>query len=69
MSAMEHPTTPDQPAATDPRQTQAAGTDTGEQTRDRPHFESLTLPDLMSVPLFVAWLRKPFRRKDTPAAH
>jgi hypothetical protein len=27
------------------------------------HFESLTVPDLISVPLFIAWLRKPFQRR------
>jgi hypothetical protein len=26
------------------------------------------LPELVSVPLFYEWLRKPFRRKDTPAS-
>jgi hypothetical protein len=32
------------------------------------NFQSLILPELVSVPLFTAWLRKPFRRKHTTAA-
>jgi hypothetical protein len=43
-----------------------AGADTDE--RDIPHFESLILPALVSVPPMPAWLRKFFRRTDTPAA-
>ena len=33
-----------------------------EQNRDHPHFESLTVPDLMSVPIFVAWMHDLWRR-------
>lgn len=62
MRPMER-TTANRPAPTDPRRTQTDDADTDE--RDIPHFESLTVPDLMSVPLFTAWLRKLFRRKDT----
>ena len=65
MRPMEHPTTDTQPTL-GPRRTQAEGADKDE--RDIPHFESLTLPDLMSLPLFYEWLRKPFRRKDTVAS-
>jgi len=62
MRPMKH-TTSDRPTATDPRPTQA-GAD-GTDKRDTLHFESLRVPSLMSVPLFTAWLRKPFRRKAT----
>jgi hypothetical protein len=58
MSAMEQPNA-SQSAATDPRPTQ---TDAETDERKAPHFESLTVPDLISVPLFIAWLRKPFQR-------
>lgn len=44
-----------QPAPKDPR---PMGTDANLVK----HFDSLTAPDLFSVPLFVAWLRKPFQR-------
>jgi len=44
--------------------THATDADTNE--RD-PHIRSLTVPDLLSVPLFIAWLRKPFRRMFTRA--
>jgi len=65
MKHMEHTLTGRSPAP-DPRPTRATGDDTDKQTRDRPHFESLRVPGLISVPLFTAWLRKPFRRTDTP---
>ncbi len=35
--------------------------DTGE--REELHIESLTMPSLLSIPLTLAWLRKPFQRK------
>jgi hypothetical protein len=47
----------------DPRRTLADGVD--RDKRNTTHFESLRVPSLMSVPLFTAWLRKPFRRKAT----
>lgn len=62
MSPLEHATS-DQPTAIDPRPIQA-GSD-GTDKRDTLHFESLRVPSLMSVPLFTAWLCKPFRRKAT----
>ena len=62
MSPMKH-TTSDRPTATDPRRALAHGVD--RDKRNATHFESLRVPDLMSVPLFTAWLRKPFRRKAT----
>jgi hypothetical protein len=55
---MEQPNA-SQPAPTAPRPTQ---TDTDTDERNALHFESLTVPDLISVPLFIAWLRKPFQR-------
>ena len=51
--------TASQPPVADPLRTQA---DADTDKRDIPHFESLRVPDLMSVPLFTAWLRKLFRR-------
>jgi hypothetical protein len=59
MRAMERTTASQPPVA-------QAATDTGEQ--DRPQIRSLITPGLMSVPPMPAWLRKLFRRKDTPAA-
>ncbi len=38
--------------------------------RDEPyihHYRSVITPGLMSVPPMPAWLRRLFRRKDTPA--
>lgn len=61
MKSMEHSTAARQPVA-DRRRTQADSANT--DGRDILHFESLRVPGLMSVPLFIAWLRKPFRRKD-----
>jgi hypothetical protein len=62
MNPMKH-TTSDWSTATDPRRTLAESVD--RDKRDTTHFESLRVPSLMSVPLFTAWLRKPFRRKAT----
>jgi hypothetical protein len=59
-------TTANRPTPTDSHHTQTDDADPDE--RDIPHFESLTVPDLMSVPLFTAWLRRLFRRKDTAAS-
>ncbi len=58
MSAMEQPNA-SRPAPTDPRPAQ---TDADTDERNALHFESLTVPDLISVPLFIAWLCKPFQR-------
>jgi hypothetical protein len=66
MSAMEH-TTASQPPASEPQSTYASETGTTKRVKahgDR-NFRSLILPELVSVPLFYEWLRKPFRRKDT----
>jgi len=60
---MKH-STASQPPAADPRRTQA------DSNTDEPyvhHFRSVITPDLVSVPPLPAWLRKLFRRKDTPA--
>jgi hypothetical protein len=65
MRPMEHTTT-SQPPAADPRLPQAAGDDTNEQ--DRPQIRSLTMPGLAKGPLLPEWLRRPFRRTDTPAS-
>jgi hypothetical protein len=62
MTPVKHSTVT-RPSAVNPHPRQTDGTDT--DGRGVLHFESLRVPDLMSVPLFVAWLRKPFRRKDT----
>jgi len=66
MRRMEH-STASQPHASEPRR---ADTETGriEKAHGDRHFRSLILPDLVSLPLFYEWLRKPFRRKTTPAA-
>jgi hypothetical protein len=64
MSAMEHSTV-SQPPAADPLRTQTDG-DTDE--RDLPHFRSLTMPGLAKGPILPVWLTKRFRRKDTPAS-
>jgi len=51
------------------------GTQAGPATDDRyvPHFRSLTMPGLAKGPILPAilpeWLRKLFRRTETPAAH
>jgi hypothetical protein len=62
MSPMK-PSASDRLSAKDHRHIQGDSADTDK--RNAPHFESLRVPDLMSVPLFTAWLRKPFRRKAT----
>jgi hypothetical protein len=65
MRPMEHTSTDRQPSA-DPRRAQADGADTDE--RD-PQIRSLILPDLVSADALIpAWLRRLFRRTDTPAA-
>ena len=61
MSSMEQPDA-SQPASTAPRLIRI-NPDTGE--RETLHIEPLTVPDLISVPLFIAWLRKPFQRRAT----
>jgi hypothetical protein len=53
MGDMEQPNA-SQPAPKDPR---PMGADLVK------HFDSLTVPNLFSVPLFIAWLRKPFQRR------
>ncbi|MGH2904808.1 MAG: hypothetical protein ACRDK7_14690 [Solirubrobacteraceae bacterium] len=64
MSYMEHPPA-SQPYSADQGLAQDK-TDTDD--RDIPHFESLILPGLVSIPPMPAWLRKLFRRKATPTA-
>ena len=68
MRHMEHATISQSSA---PLRPHTDATETGRTTKghgDR-HFQSLILPELVSLPLFYEWLRKPFRRKTTPAAH
>lgn len=67
MSAMEHSTT-DRPPGTTPGDRSAAATDTAERTPGARHFQSLILPGLAKGPILPAWLRRPFRRTDTPAS-
>lgn len=68
MSAME-PTTASQPAASEP-----VRTDPGEtffKTPNAPpgrHFKQVVTPGLGGRPILPIWLRKLFRRTDTPAA-
>jgi hypothetical protein len=65
MKPMEHTST-DRQSTADQRRMQADGTDTDE--RD-PQIRSLILPDLVSAEALIpAWLRRIFRRTDTPAA-
>jgi hypothetical protein len=59
MRAMEHTTASQPPVA-------QAATDTGKQ--DRPQIRSLITPGLAKGPLVPEWLRKFFRRKDTPSS-
>jgi len=64
MREMEH-STASQPPAADPRRTQT------DADTDEPyvhHYRSVITPGLMSIPPVPAWLRKLFRRTDTPAA-
>jgi hypothetical protein len=62
MTAMEHSTISTPPAAV------ARGPQTDDPTDERyiPHFRSLITPGVASGPLLPEWLRKRFRRKDTP---
>jgi hypothetical protein len=60
------PSTASQPAAADPRLTQA-NADTDERDRP-PEIRSLITPGVASGPILPEWLRKRFRRKETPAA-
>ncbi len=64
MRPMEHPTisTPSAPGARGPE------ADAGTDEPYIPHFRSLTMPGLGSGPILPAWLRKLFRRTDTPTA-
>jgi hypothetical protein len=69
MSAMEPSTTGPPPVSEPPR------TDTGEtffKTPNAPpgyHFEQLTVPGLFGTgPLLPEWLRRIFRRTNTPAS-
>jgi hypothetical protein len=69
MRPMEHPTasqssTPDRSAIG--RHRTQADADTHE--RD-PQIRSLTMPGLAKGPILPEWLRKLFRRTDTPAAN
>ncbi len=59
MSAMKQPDA-SRPAPIATRLTRI-NPDTGE--RETLNIGSLTVPDLISVPLFIAWLRKPFQRR------
>jgi hypothetical protein len=66
MSAMD-PSTASQTPASVPRRTNS--TETG-RTQGNRHFESTKLPSLGGTgPILPEWLRKLFRRKDTPAAN
>jgi hypothetical protein len=63
---MEH--TASRPSGTTPGHTSAAATDAAERTPGTRHFQSLILPGLAKGPILPAWLRRLFRRKDTPAS-
>ncbi len=67
MKRME-PSTASQPPASEPTRTDATRTGTTKKAHGNRNFQSLILPELVSVPPMPAWLRKLFRRKDTPAA-
>jgi hypothetical protein len=43
-------------------------TDAATDERYVPHFRSLTMPGLAKGPILPEWLRKLFRRTETPAA-
>jgi hypothetical protein len=60
MRFMEH-TAADRLSDAALRDTGAAGA--AERTPGTRHFQSLILPDLVSVPKLPMWLRKPFRRR------
>jgi hypothetical protein len=65
MKPMEHTST-DRQSTVGPRRTQADRTDTDALD---PQIRSLILPDLVSADALIpAWLRRLFRRTDTPAA-
>jgi hypothetical protein len=64
MSYMEPSTARHRPVSVS-AQKQATNVDMNE--RELPHFESLTLPGLFKGPILPEWMRKPFRRKNTPA--
>jgi len=58
------PSTAGQPPVTGPRRADA---DASVQDRP-PQIRSLITPGVASSPVLPEWLRKRFRRKDTPAA-
>jgi hypothetical protein len=61
------PSTASQTPGSVPRRTNS--TETG-STQGNRHFESTKLPSLGGTgPILPEWLRKLFRRKDTPAAN
>ena len=66
---MEHSTT-GRPTGTAPEDTSTGTTDRGPGTPHYTrHFQSLILPGLVSADALVpAWLRRLFRRTDTPAS-
>jgi hypothetical protein len=64
MSAME-PYTASQPPAPERLPKDATETGRAKKAHGDRNFESLILPELVSVSLFYEWLRKPFRRKAT----
>jgi len=63
MRPMEHTTNTPSAAGTPSPQT-----DTATDERYIPHFRSLTMPGLAKGPILPTWLRKLFRRTDTPAS-
>jgi hypothetical protein len=68
MRHMEH-STASQPPSADRSKIGQHRTQADADT-DKPyihHYRSVITPGLMSVPPMPAWLRKLFRRKDTPA--
>ncbi len=68
MKLMEHSTT-DRPPSTTPGDTNTGTTDRGPGTPHYTrHFQSLILPGLAKGPILPEWLRRLFRRTDTPAA-
>ena len=67
MRRMEH-STASQPLASEARDTTETSTTKKVKAHGDRNFESLILPGLVSVPPMPEWLRKLFRRKDTPAA-
>jgi hypothetical protein len=65
MSAMEHSAV-GQPSASEPQRMNAAETGTAQTTPGTLHIEHEKLPGLGSGPILPEWLRKRFRRTDTP---